>query len=148
MAALGLGLAHAFDAYGLVAIFVVMLLKELGVPIPIPGDVVMLAAAAQAAADRLALWQGFAALVLAMVLGAWGQYRIAGGVGRPLLYRHGRFVGLTPERLDRAVAAVRRGGVPGLVVAIVTPGVRTAMIPACGLARLPYRVCWPFTLSE
>ena len=138
-----MGLAHAFDAYGLAAIFAVMLLKELGVPIPIPGDVVMLAAAAQAAAGRLALWQGFAALVLAMVLGAWGQYHLAGGVGRPFLARYGRYVGLTPDRLDRAVGAVRRGGALGLAVAIATPGVRAAMVPACGLARLPYRVFFP-----
>lgn len=46
-------LANQFlDAYGLIAIFSIMLLKELGVPIPIPGDLIMLAAAARAAQGR------------------------------------------------------------------------------------------------
>jgi membrane protein DedA with SNARE-associated domain len=147
MAALGASIAHLLDAYGLLAVFLVMLLKELGVPIPVPGDFVMLAAAAQAAAGKVAAWQAFGALVLAMVLGAWGQYHFARGLGRPLLYRYGRYVGLTAARLDRAVAAVRRGGVPGLVVAIVTPGLRTAMVPACGLARLPYRAFFPGVIA-
>src|SRR5262245_54605905 len=147
MATLGASIAHFLDAYGLLAVFVVMLLKELGVPIPIPGDFVMLAAAAQAAAGRVPLWQAFGALVLAMVLGAWGQYHFARGLGRPLLYRYGRYVGLTAARLDRAVGAVQRGGVPGLVVAIVTPGLRTAMVPACGLARLPYRSFFPGVIA-
>src|SRR3954464_14314545 len=88
MTAIGASLAHLLDAYGLLAVFVVMLLKELGVPIPIPGDVVMLAAAAQAAAGRVSPWLAFGALVLAMVLGAWGQYHFArGGAATPLPLR-------------------------------------------------------------
>ena len=37
------------DAYGLAALFGVMLIKAVGVPIPIPADVLMLAASARAA---------------------------------------------------------------------------------------------------
>jgi TRAP-type C4-dicarboxylate transport system permease small subunit len=38
------GLTHLLDAYGLIAIFVVMLLKETGILVPIPGDLIMLGA--------------------------------------------------------------------------------------------------------
>jgi membrane protein DedA with SNARE-associated domain len=41
--------------YGLAAIFVIMLTKSAGVPIPIPGDVIILAAAARAAAGHCIL---------------------------------------------------------------------------------------------
>src|SRR5438270_8220036 len=97
MAALGANVAHLLDAYGLLVVFVVMLLKELGVPIPIPGDFVMLAAAAQAAAGKVSPWQAFGALVLAMVLGAWG------GAAAPLPLRPLR-------RPDRRTARPGGGG--------------------------------------
>ena len=43
-------------AYGLAAIFAVLLVKAVGVPIPVPADLIMLAAAARAAEGKLPLW--------------------------------------------------------------------------------------------
>ena len=40
------------DSYGLAAACVVMLVKAMGVPIPIPGDVILLATAARAAEGK------------------------------------------------------------------------------------------------
>ncbi len=136
---LATAITQFLDAYGLIAIFVVMLLKEIGIPVPIPGDLIMLAAAAQAAIGKIDLLQAFGAILLAMVVGAWIQYLLVRLLGRPFLYRFGRYVGLTEERLDRVAETIRRGGVPAISVSLVTPGVRIATVPACGLAELPYR---------
>src|SRR5207249_6255013 len=92
-------------------------------------------------------WQAFGTLLLAMALGAWAQYLLVRGLGRPALDRVGRYLGLPPARLDRAVAAVRRGGVATLAVGLATPGVRIAIVPACALARLPYRTFLPGVLA-
>jgi membrane protein DedA with SNARE-associated domain len=140
---LSAGITQFLDAYGLIAIFVVMLLKEIGVPVPIPSDLIMLGAAAQSAAGRFDVWQAFGAILIAMVVGAWIQYTLARGLGRPFLYRLGPYVGLTPERLDRAADAVRKGGAVAVGVSLVTPGVRIATVPASGLADLPYRTFFP-----
>jgi membrane protein DedA with SNARE-associated domain len=129
--------------YGLLAIFVVMLLKEIGVPLPVPGDLIMLSAAGQAAAGQLVLWQAFLAILVALVLGDWLQYTLVRGVGRPLLYRFGRCIGLTPARLDAASAKVDKSGVLGVALAMTTPGVRNVVVPACGLARMPNRTFLP-----
>src|SRR5690349_11273179 len=128
---------HGFIAtYGLLAIFVVMLLKEIGVPLPVPGDLIMLSAAGQAAAGQLVLWQAFVAILIALVVGDWVQYALVRGVGRPILYRFGRFIGLTPARLDSASAKVDKSGIIGVALAMTTPGVRNVVVPACGLARM------------
>lgn len=131
------------EVYGLLAIFLIMLLKEIGVPIPIPKDLLMLVAAAQSAAGKFILWQGFLALLVASVLGAWVQYLLVRRLGRPFLYRFGRYLGLTPPRLDRAAEAVRKGGIPTISASLVTPGLRIATVPACALAELSYRVFLP-----
>ena len=129
--------------YGLVAIFILMLTKSVGVPIPIPADLVILTAAASVAAGKLVLWQTFSVILLAVVLGGLIQFVLVRGPGRRLLYRFGRYIGLTPARLDAAALKVKKGGVAGLSVAILVPGVRGAVIVAAGLAEVPLRTFLP-----
>jgi membrane-associated protein len=123
--------------YGLAAIFILMLTKSIGVPIPIPGDVIILAAAARAAEGKLILWQAFLAILLALVLGGVIQFGLVRGPGRKLLYRFGRYIGLTTPRLNAASSRIKKGGVFGLALAILVPGVRGAAIAASGLADFP-----------
>lgn len=131
------------DLYGVVALFMLMLVKAVGVPVPIPADLIMLVAAARAAEGRWPLWQVFAALLLAMVVGGIIQFALTRGPGRAVLYRFGRYLGLTPTRLDRAAMAMRRGGIPAISLAILTPGVRSAAVVGCGLAGVSWRAFMP-----
>jgi membrane protein DedA with SNARE-associated domain len=131
------------NSYGLIAIFALMLVKGIGVPIPVPADVIMLVTAARAAEGRLVLWQAFVAILLAMVAGGIVQFALARGPGRNVLYRFGRYLGLTTARLDAAATTVKRGGPIGIGLAILTPGIRAATIAACGLAGLPLRIFVP-----
>ena len=132
---------EAFDAflnvYGLAAIFLVMLLKGIGVPIPLPADLIMLAVAARVAQGKLPLWPALGLILLAMVLGGLIEFWLARGPGRGLLYRHGRYLRLPPERLDRAATTLQRGGIFGIAAATVTPGVRGVTVVGCGLAGTP-----------
>ncbi|BCX04969.1 MAG: hypothetical protein KatS3mg053_2907 [Candidatus Roseilinea sp.] len=125
--------------YGLLAVFAVMLLKEFGVPVPIPADLIMLGVAAQSAAGEIALVAGFAALLIPMLLGGLFQYTVARGPGRRFIYRVGKFIGLTPQRLDVMMARVRKGGSAAVALGLTTPGLRIATTPASGLADLPPR---------
>jgi membrane-associated protein len=130
-------LANQFlDAYGLIAVFSIMLLKEIGIPIPIPSDLIMLGAAARAAQGRFPLIAVFLAILIPMLLGGVIQYAIAKGPGRQLVYRLGSYIGLTKERLDHAMDQVRRGGAVAVGVGLTTPGVRIAIVPASGLAEM------------
>lgn len=129
--------------YGPAALFLVMLAKSAGVPVPVPADLLMLAAAARAAEGKLPLWETVGLLLLALVLGGLIQFGLARGPGRGALYRYGRYLGLTPARLDRAASAVGRGGSLGIALAILTPGLRSVTVAGCGLAGLPLRVFLP-----
>ena len=130
-------LAEQFlDTYGLVAIFGIMLLKELGVPVPIPSDLIMLGAAARAAQGRFSLVAVFLAILMPMLIGGMTQFSIAKGPGRRLIYRVGKLIGLTQERLDRTMERIRKGGTTAVAIGLTTPGVRIAIVPASGLAGL------------
>ena len=129
--------------YGLIAIVALLLVKSIGVPVPIPADVIILTAAAWAAGGKLDLGQAVVAILLAIVLGGMIQYLLARGPGRGLLYRFGRYLGLTPPRLDAASARVKKGGVFGVGLAILVPGVRGVAIAGSGLAGVPVRTFLP-----
>ena len=131
------------STYGLAAIVALMLLKEIGVPVPIPGDLLTLAAAAQAAEGRYALPLAFGGLLAAMVVGVSVQFFFARGFGRRFLYRFGKYIGLTPERLDRAADTVRKGGAAAVALGLTTPGVHIAIVPASGMAELPLTAFLP-----
>jgi membrane protein DedA with SNARE-associated domain len=133
----------AMLAYGLPAICLVLLLKEAGVPIPIPGDVLMLGAAARAASGQWNLVTVLVGCEGAMLAGGTVQYLLARGPGRHLIVRVGRYVGLTPSRLERVAGTLRRGGGVAVAVGLVTPGVRAATIAASGVADLPFRAFFP-----
>lgn len=131
------------DAYGLLAVFGVMLLKEFGVPVPIPADLIMIGAAARAAQGRASPVEAFAVILIPMLLGGLFQYTLARGPGRRLIYRLGRAIGLTEARLERMMARVRRGGAAAVAAGLTTPGVRIATTPASGLADLAPRTFIP-----
>ncbi len=135
------------NTYGLVAIFVIMLLKEIGFPVPIPADLIMLGASASAAAGKFDAQGGFVAVFLAilipMFVGGLVQFALAKGPGRAIVYRVGKYIGLTEARLDRAMQAVRKGGTAAVTIGLTTPGVRIATVPASGLADLSLGVFLP-----
>lgn len=141
-------LANQFlNQYGLAAIFVIMMLKEIGFPVPIPADLIMLGAAASSAAGKFDAQGGFVAVFLAilipMFVGGFVQFAIAKGPGRAFVYRIGKYVGLTQARLDKAMSAVQKGGTTAVTIGLTTPGVRIATVPASGLANLSLRVFLP-----
>jgi membrane protein DedA with SNARE-associated domain len=133
------GLNQLVSEYGLLALALIAFVKATGIPIPIPQDGIVLVAATGSASGRFELPEAFGLLLVAMTAGALVQFSVARGPGRNLLYRYGPHIGLTQTRLNAAFRRVENVGFLGIGVAVVTPGVRTAAIPACGLAAVSVR---------
>ena len=124
--------------YGVLAIFVVMLLKEIGVPVPVPSDLLMVGAGVQIATGAYSPVALLVALAIAVFIGASIQYFLARSAGRAVVYRLAAIVGLRAELLDRAVARLAAGGSGAVFLGLNIPGARAAVIPAAGLARLGF----------
>jgi membrane protein DedA with SNARE-associated domain len=125
------------DTYGVGLLFVVILLKEIGVPVPVPGDLLMVVAGARAASGTLPLWGVLLAALIAGTIGAFIQYLLARGPGRGAIYRFGKYVGLTPARLDKATDSIKGRGWVAVALGRALPGLRIGAVAACGLAALP-----------
>jgi membrane protein DedA with SNARE-associated domain len=133
------GLAGLLDKHGVLAGFVLILIEEAGVPVPIPGDFLMLVLGVHARQGRVPLWQALLVMELATLLGATVLYLAAARGGRGLVYRYGRYMHLTPERLQRAERWLLRHGALAIVAGRLTPGLRIATVIACGVLGVPLR---------
>lgn len=139
-----LALSSFIDQHGVLAGFVVILIEETGVPVPVPGDFLMLGIGVHAREGRVSLWLALAIMELATLIGACILYFAAARAGRDLVYRYGPYIHLTPARLDQAERWLTRHGAAAIVVGRLTPGLRMATVIASGVFGVPL---WRFIPS-
>lgn len=126
------------ESLGIVALFTVLLAKEAGVPVPVPGDLLVVGAGVAAARGDVNLALALAAILLAGALGGSIQYALVRGAARrPLLALLNRF-GVRRELVDRYADRLRRRGAGGVAVARMTPGVRVVAVAASGVSGIPF----------
>jgi membrane protein DedA with SNARE-associated domain len=136
-------LASFLEQHGLLAAFVVLLIEEAGVPVPVPGDFLMLVVGVQTRLGRIPFWQAILVMEVATILGSGLLYTVARAGGRGLVYRYGRFIRLSPERLDQAERWLNQHGVWAIIAGRLVPGLRIATTVACGVFAVPRRVFFP-----
>ncbi len=140
-------MSNAADAFlvshGVLAAFVYLAVEEAGVPIPVPGDFLMLTLGVRARDGSIVLWQVIAAMEAGTVLGSTLLYLVARRGGRGLVERYGRFIGISSSRLDRAEAQLNRHGAVAVVLGRLLPGLRVLTAIACGIFSVPFRVFLP-----
>lgn len=120
----------------LLAIVGLILIKEAGVPIPVPGDLVVIGAGVAAGRGDLDPVLALVAIVVASIVGGIVQYGLLRSVARPALLRLLGRLG-SADRVDRQTERLRRGGARSVAVARSTPGVRIVAIAASALAGIP-----------
>src|SRR2546425_1754130 len=131
------------DQHGLLAAFVFLLIEEAGVPVPVPGDVLMLILGVHARQGSVPLWQAIGATWLGTMIGSTFLYYAARIAGRDLVYRYGPFIRLTPERLDRAERWLKHHGSRAVFLGRLVPGLRIVTAVACGVFEVPFGVFFP-----
>ena len=77
------------------------------------------------------------AATLGYLVGALVGWLLGRFGGRELLERYGRWLHVTPERLERADAWFRRWGRPGVLIGTVTPVLRSFVAIPAGLFEMP-----------
>jgi membrane protein DedA with SNARE-associated domain len=142
--------------HGLYAVFVLMAIDAV---LPAASELVMVYAGALAAGafagqhvdlfgSRISS-HGWAYVAMALagtlgyVVGSMGGWAIGRYGGRPLLETRGRWLHLSPEKLDRAERWFDRWDDLAVLVGRVTPVVRSFISIPAGIFRMPF---WRYTL--
>jgi membrane protein DedA with SNARE-associated domain len=139
----GLATSSFLGRHGLLAAFVFLLIEEAGVPVPVPGDVLMLILGVHAREGVVELWQAILATWLGTMIGSSFLYTASRLAGRSLVYRYGRFIRLTPERLDTTEQWLKQHGSRAVFLGRLVPGLRIVTAVACGVFEVPFRAFFP-----
>ncbi len=136
-------LEPTLDRFGYLALALVFL-EDFGVPVP--GETVLIIAAVYAGTGRLNVWLvaliGFCAAILGDNVG----FAIGHFGGRPLAERFGKYVFLTPERLDKTATFFDRHGGKVIVIARFVEGLRQANGIIAGITGMHWRKFVPFNM--
>jgi membrane protein DedA with SNARE-associated domain len=110
------------EHYGYLAVGGFVLLEDFGVPVP--GEVLLISAAIFAGAGHMNISVVILVAVLGAIIGDNIGYAVGRLGGRPLAERWGRFVFLTPARLDKADAYFDAHGGKIVTIARFIEGLR------------------------
>ena len=124
--------------YGYLALFLVLLLEELGLPLPLPGDLALLFVGYLVGRGMMRFDLAVLTVVLAALGGGTTLYLLARRYGQPMVARYGRYVHLDADRLARFEARSRRLGLVAVLVARLTPGMRIYTSLLAGLGGVSY----------
>jgi len=134
------GVLHTLEPtlnhYGYLAVVALVLIEDFGVPVP--GETVLILAAVYAGAGRLSIWLVVLLGFLGALLGDNIGFAIGHFGGRPLAERYGRYIFLTPERLEKATSFFERHGGKIIIVARFIEGLRQANGIIAGISGLKW----------
>lgn len=119
-------LANLFYQYGLFVMSLLLFLKAAGVPVPLPGDLLMLVIGSQLGQAGIPLWTAWSAFSIATFAGAMVLFMALRHFGRRSVSEYGHYVGLTSERVTHAEKQIRQRGWWALTIGRMLPGVRLA----------------------
>jgi membrane protein DedA with SNARE-associated domain len=113
--------------------------------VPLPSEVVIPPAAYLAHVHGHMSLTG---IVIAGTVGSWlgatAMYWGARLLGRPLLMRYGRYVLITPEKIEHAEAWSEKFGTVGIFISRLLPVIRHLIGIPAGIVRMNY---WHFTAA-
>jgi membrane protein DedA with SNARE-associated domain len=115
-------LQPALEHYGYLAVGGFVLLEDFGVPVP--GETMLVAAALFAGAGHMNIAVVILVAVLGAIVGDNIGFIVGHFAGRPLIERFGRYIFLTPQRLDHAEDFFNRHGGKVVTVARFIEGLR------------------------
>jgi membrane protein DedA with SNARE-associated domain len=117
-------LAPVLNHYGYLAVAGFIFLEDFGVPVP--GETILIAAAVYAGAGQLNILVVGVLAVVAAICGDNVGFAIGHYGGRPLLAHYGRYIFLTPHRVDVAERWFTRHGGKIVAIARFIEGLRQA----------------------
>jgi membrane protein DedA with SNARE-associated domain len=137
---------HFVREHQALGLFLAIFAEELGVPLPAPGDVIIAWGGYLTTTGTLSYPIAYLAVVSGAVIGSFCLYGLSRRFGHPFLLRFGRYIGLYPERLEKAERAFQRWGPWAIIIGRHIPGMRIVLSAFAGAFKVRARVFVPSVL--
>ncbi|MFI1995775.1 DedA family protein [Actinoplanes sp. NPDC020271] len=129
--------APILDRWGYLALAAVMVVESFGVPAP--GQTIMVAASIYSSTGRMNIYVVALVSFITAVVGDNIGYWIGLRGGRKAVHRWGKYIFITPERLEKAEQFFARRGNRIVVVARFIDGLRQLNGVIAGITKMPWK---------
>ncbi|MEK8128916.1 DedA family protein [Paenibacillus filicis] len=123
--------------YGYIAIFVLLALGIIG--LPVPDELLMTFVGYLSSSGFLLLPIAIAVSFLGTMSGMLFSYALGRKFGKPLLHKYGKWIKLTPKRLDKAESWFSRYGAWAICFGYFIPGIRHVTCYLAGVSAMRLR---------
>lgn len=131
------------DTIGYAGIFLAMFIE--GILTPIPSEIIVPFAGYLAESGRFHLILVILVASVGATIGAIVAYYLAKWLGRVVILKYGRYVGLNDKSLDKANAWFEKYGSYGVLLGHALPGIRSIISFPAGLADMDLKKFITFT---
>jgi membrane-associated protein len=136
-------LLRLYYRHEFLVLFALVLIEEAGIPLPVPGDTLVMLSASRPHQGALYPFLVIAISSAAVFIGSNILYFITRRGGRPLLERYGKYIHLNQRRVARIESWFRRHGPAAIIFGRLIPGLRIPTTVMAGLSNVPYSVYAP-----
>jgi len=133
---------HILQQYSNIGLFFIILVEEAGVPLPIPGDIFIAAAAAIPKSNYFIV---VAAVVGATLTGSTILFTISQKIGSPLIKRFGKYIRFTPQKVKKVERWFEKYGGRAIVIGRLIPGLRIITPIVAGTFKVDYKTFCLYT---
>lgn len=130
------------EKFSYLGLFLILLIEEAGVPIPIPGDIFI---ATQSALPNSNYFLIMATVIAATLVGSTILFTISKKIGHPLLLRFGPKIRITKDKVEKVERWFSKYGGLAIVIGRLIPGFRTITPFVAGLFGVSYKTFWIYT---
>lgn len=132
--------------YGYLAIFVLVLIQEIGIPTPLPNELLMLFSGYLAFSGTLNLYLVLLTVITADFLGANILFTIFYFFGPYILSHKPKWFPLSTQKIEKLSAKVSNGGMWTIFLGRITPFIRGYISVIVGLLHIKPQKYVPITL--
>lgn len=130
------------ETYSYIGLFLILLIEESGVPLPIPGDIFIAITSGLPNSNYLLI---VSTVTLATLIGSTILFTLAKRIGHPLILKYGKYIKITPEKIKKVDNWFTKYGGLTITIGRLIPGLRIITPIAAGLFGVNYKTFWLYT---
>lgn len=128
---------------GGIALLGILGIEEAGVPLPIPGDLLLVFAGFQISSSNLEISTAYLSSIVGVVVGSSLLFFLGKFGGRPLVIKYGKYILLPHSRLEKIESWFLKRGKKAVVIGRFVPGLRVFISAVAGILELKYAYFLP-----
>lgn len=132
-----------FQTYSYLGLFLILLLEESGLPLPLPGDLLIAAVAFIPNSNYFLI---ITAVVTATLFGSTFLFSISRKFGMPILLRISGLLRIKKERIEKVQKIFKKHEKVAIILGRLTPGFRTITPMVAGTFKVSYKIFWLNTI--